>query len=209
MRTWHDMKPFPGILLATILAVASHPLASQVTTNTTANGSNSSSTTTTLVSGSGTTTGTTTGTTQEPTIRFSNAVRYYQPSDEVFISFGANTVMVEEQLNYVGYIPGESLRIALAYNGVCPVAFKSLTDTGIYTFRPRRVTGVISDADGSNIGTVIFFVRFDTMNGGGSRSYAMATLQLNLEVDHDCDQGTPSLPLNVGVSVAVSTKTFD
>lgn len=113
--------------------------------------------------------------------------------------------MVEEHLNYVGYIAGESLRIALAYNGICPVSFKSLKDTGIYTFRPERVSGAISDADGTNRGTVIFFVRFDSLTRRGYRASGTAALQLNLGVDHDCDQRTPDVPLNVGVTVIVST----
>ena len=209
------MKPLHGILLATIFAVAAHSIASQAATvyqdqetmDTTT--TQTTDTTTTNTTTNTTTTGTGGGTSQEPSIRFSNAVRFYQPTDMVPISFGANTVWVEEYLNYTGYSVGESLRVALTYGGTCPVQFKSLTDTGIFTFRPRRVTGAISDADASNIGTVIFFVRFDTLTwGNGSRRFGTAALQLDLNVDHDCDQNTPNVPLNVGVSVIVSTKKF-
>jgi hypothetical protein len=206
------MKPLHGILLATIFAVAAHSIASQAatvyqdqetmdTTTTQTTDTTTTNTTTNGAGGGG-------GTSKEPSIRFSNAVRFYQPTDIVPISFGANTVWVEEYLNYTGYSVGESLRVALTYGGTCPVRFKSLTDTGIFTFRPRRVTGAISDADASNIGTVLFFVRFDTLTRGGSRSYGTATLQLDLDVDHDCDQNTPNIPLNVGISVIVSTKNF-
>ena len=212
------MKARYGSLLATIFAITPHSFASQAATEyqdqeTTNITTTQPTNTTTIQAGFSSTTNTSTtgsggGATQEPSIRFSNAVRFYQPTDVVPISFGANTIWVEEYLNYTGYTAGESLRVALTYGGTCPVQIKGLKDNGIFTYRPKRVTGAIFDADASNIGTVTFFVRFDTLTWGGSRSYGTAALQLDLDVDHDCDQNTPNLPLNVGISVIVSTKRF-
>lgn len=207
MSTRYAMKSLAGISAAALLlAVFYIHIAKAQTDDATQQTTTTLGTTSGLLGTQTMQTLQTTQTTQSTTGRISDAVLYNDKPYETVIAFGANTVVVQDQFNYIGYIPGDSLRIALSYNGNCAVRFVSLTNSGILTFRPQEVSGEVSDADGSNTGTVLFFVRFDSLTWGGSRSYGVAALQLNLAVDHDCDESTPSLPLNVGVTVVATTR---
>jgi hypothetical protein len=210
MSTRYDMKSLAGISAATILLAVSYSHAIQAATDIQNQPTTTPVGTTPVGVGTQTTqttqTSQTTQGTQGTTGRISNAVLYYTKADEIVIPIGANTVVVQDQFNYIKYIPGDTLRIALPYSGNCPVRFVSLTDSDPFTFRPRGVTGEVSDADGTNTGTVLFFVRFDSLTRAGSRSSGAALLQLDLEVDHDCDDKTPGVPLNIGVTVIATTR---
>jgi hypothetical protein len=135
-----------------------------------------------------------------PNLVFAGSVE--SSRDRTTLTIEQNTVTVDNDVKYLGYVPGERIQVTLAYTATCSVVFSGVTLFKPMPFVPPRVvTGELANVSGTprpgnaaTTGSVTFSITFKTMESEsaestGSRS-GLARLMLVLGVDQDCNLAT-------------------
>jgi len=116
------------------------------------------------------------------------------------------TLVVDNNVKFVKYVPGEVLSVTLAYSYVSAntITVDALSQRAPQPFTPKGTKGTFA-VTGETADSVTFDIAFTTLKSMGKKKAGVAHLDwvFDLGVDSDLDGNNDTL--KVGVQVSVST----